>query len=176
MKILILSPLYPPDIAIPAPYVKELAKRLKDTHEVTILTYGRIPETIDGVKIHAVDKRLPLLSRLKAYKEKLETLEKNVDVLYLENGASVELPALSAKKPIVFHIGDPKAYEQAQKNTPHKILHDLVRNRARTVFATSPLPKPEILPFQNIGEAEKAQYEESWKEHLEEIESHINHE
>src|SRR3989344_9051256 len=41
MKIVLATALYPPDIAPPAPYVKELATRLAANHEVTIVTYGR---------------------------------------------------------------------------------------------------------------------------------------
>jgi hypothetical protein len=67
MRILLASPLYPPDIAEPAPYVKELALRLSASHSVTVLTYGKHPETIERVRMHSVDKSTPRLVRLKAY-------------------------------------------------------------------------------------------------------------
>ena len=64
MKILIVTPLYPPDIAGHSAYVKELALRLREAHTVTILAYNHIPEKIEGVNIITIQKHLPTLVRL----------------------------------------------------------------------------------------------------------------
>ena len=65
MKIILTAPMYPPETAKPALYVKELAKRLKEKkHEIVVITYSNIPEKVPGVRIVAINKRLPLPIRL----------------------------------------------------------------------------------------------------------------
>ena len=60
MKIVLATPLYPPDTEPTALYC-ELAKRLgqEKHHQVTIVTYGA-PRTNTWVAIIAVDKNKPL--------------------------------------------------------------------------------------------------------------------
>lgn len=67
MKIVLATPLYPPDIAAPALYVKELAKRIATLHDVTIVAYANLPETMPEVRMIAVSKRQPLPLRLLTY-------------------------------------------------------------------------------------------------------------
>src|SRR5438105_15127744 len=92
MKIVLASPLYPPDIAQPAPYIKELAMRLRARHSVALVVYGELPEKVDGVKIVSVSKRLPLIIRLIKFMFALARACADADVIYAENGASIELP------------------------------------------------------------------------------------
>ena len=167
MKIVIATPLYPPDIEPTAVYVKELARRLAHIgEEVTVATYGRLPEPIPGVRIIGVDKRAGLLTRLINFRHALNKAAQDADVVYIENGPSVELPvALSSfRGKIILHLGDPAAHAYAQKKFLRGLIEGRVAKRARSVISDSPLIKPEILPF--APAPDMAPYEASWSEHL----------
>lgn len=177
MKILITTPLYPPDIAEPAPHVKELAKRLKSNHGVSILTYGNFPEKINSVEILATSKQKPLPIRLVNFFILLIRSATGADVIYSENGASVELPVLIAStllsKPLLLHIGDTKAYEFAQKNRLHRFIHKLIERKATAVIVHRTLPKPEILPFGEGASEDTKKYEIEWERHIGELLYHM---
>ncbi len=170
MKIALVTPLYPPDIEPVAVYVKELAKRLLNDSSVSILAYSRLPEKVPGVEILSVDKRRFLPFRLAQFTKTLWTLASRVDILYLENGASVELPAalviLFFRKKVIVHIGDREAYAWTQKTMARKMVQSFVLMLAREIITDSPLPRPEILPFSPFPEKEFAEYEKSWTKHL----------
>jgi len=51
MKILIVTPIFPPEIGGPATYVWELVKRLKTKHEVTVICFSNHLKKIPGIKI-----------------------------------------------------------------------------------------------------------------------------
>jgi hypothetical protein len=168
MRILLLSPLYPPDIAPPAPYVKELLKRLGP--EASLLTYGRLPEPVEGVQITAVDKRRSLVPRLFAYTRTLMRRAKNADVLYAQNGASVELPLLLAslvrRTPVVFAISDASAHARAGKSFLLRTLEKYVQARAKITIADFPPKRPIILPLEPRPEKELAEYDAAWNTHV----------
>jgi len=199
MRILLVTPLYPPDIAEPAPYVKELASRLKQTHEVTILAYNHIPEIIDGVHIISVEKQLPLLTRLVQYTRALSRASRKADIVYIQNGPSVELPMLLVapftRTPFVLRLGDETALNHATREFFHRILlwiamtlsrtivtHEATSLHAKTLTAHSrdqrktanmerPLPRPEILPFSPRPTRELEDFEASWQTHVTELSS-----
>lgn len=179
MRIVIATPLYPPEIAEPAPYIKELAKRLARSHDVAIVAYTRLPEKVPGVKIIAIDKRRPLLLRLFAYFRALRHAAKRADVIYAENGAAIELPAglvsLFGKQSLVMHIGDSAAHERAQTNFKLRSIERFAHSRAREIIADSPLPKPEILPLEPSPVDKLAAYERSWSAHLDKLEEIFGH-
>lgn len=93
MRILLVTPLYPPDLGSLAFYCKELAKRLSETQEIALLTYGSHPEQIPGVTIHFVPKNIPIVLRVIKFTIRLWREAKNNDVLLVSDGASVGLPA-----------------------------------------------------------------------------------
>ena len=64
MKIIIATALFPPEIEHTATYVKELAERLKDRHQVQILAYAGQIEAIPGVEIFTINKKQPLFLRI----------------------------------------------------------------------------------------------------------------
>lgn len=175
MKIVITSPLYPPDIAQPAPYVKEVAKQLSKNHTVTIVTYGSLPEKVEKVNIIAISKRNPLFFRLIAYTHALWQAAQTADILYTENGASVELPAgivaLLTHKPLIMHIGDIQAHQRTQQNSLLRLIQNFACWRAHTLLTDIPLQKPEILPFKPLPEGAIEEYTSSWKKHLTLLES-----
>ncbi len=176
MKILIVTPLYPPDTASPAPYSKELATRLSNMTsgspklEVSIVTYADIPEKIPNITIYCTSKRKPRLFRIFALTSLLLSAAKNADVLFVENGASVELPMYLAsfliRKPFILHISDISAHAHAQKNSLLGRIERLAVSRAKEIITETPLGRPEILPFAAYPTNEFALYEKSWDNHL----------
>lgn len=171
--------MYPPDNAAPAPYVRELATRLSSVHEVTIVAYTRLPEPIPGVTIVAIDKRSPLLVRLVRYFFALHSAARHADIMYAENGPSVELPAtlvsILTGTPFVLHIGDAVAQGRMTTSATLRFISAFARKHAATVLSTSPLAKPEILPLLPRPIEEEHEYEMSWKEHLATIGKILNH-
>lgn len=177
MKIAIATPLYPPDIAEPAPYTKELARRLSLEHEVTIVTYGDYPETLPDVRVHAVSKHRRRALRLARFASALWRAARKQDALILENGPSVEFPA-SLIRPLLprrmfLHFGDPRAL--AAPAGRRLAARAIARLRARlTVIEDMPLERPEVLPLEPQPETALAEYERSWQEHMALIEKHLH--
>lgn len=169
-KILIVTPLFPPDIGGAAAYVKELATRLSEMRHVSILAYGHLPEKVDGVSVHTVDKRLLLPIRLLLFFIKLVRHARHADTLYVENGSSVELPVLVLhyllRTPFVLHIGDPDARQNTSRKLFRGYIHRLLRTAAKTTIETSPKTRPEILPFRPFPQEAMDTYETSWKAHM----------
>ena len=180
MRILIASPLYPPDIAEPAPYIKELARRLSDTHSVTIATYAKFPERVDGVKIIYTSKGRPLPLRLAAFTYLLWKAAREADVMYAENGPSVELPvaivALLTNTPLYVHLGDQAAHGRAQKHFVIRTIERFFLLQAKQTVPHSPLSRPEILPFEARPNKELANFEQSWQEHISILKNILKHE
>jgi glycosyltransferase involved in cell wall biosynthesis len=179
MKIVVATPLYPPEIGDPAPYVKELAKRLQGRHEVTVVAYGRLPEQVPGVRIISVDKRRPLPARLLAYTRALARAAKSADLIYAMNGASVELPtlilSLISRTPIIFGIADGIAHKRAEQRLAVHVLERIALAHARAVVRTFPMPRPEILPLAPRPEEALRAYEKSWQTHLDMLDSLFHH-
>jgi len=179
IKIIIVTPLYPPEIAEPAPYVKELAKRLTKKHQVNIVFYGHLPEKVPGASFIRTDKRLPLPLRLLYFTIALWKTAINADIIYAENGASVELPAgivaLITRRPLIVHIGDPAANKKAKKNLLLKYIKHFAMIEAQEVINDMPLPRPEIIPFVPKPQAEFDKYKKSWNAHIRKIENIFAH-
>lgn len=179
MRILIASPLYPPDIAEPAPYTKECARRLGGHHSVTIVTYGNFPEKIPGVRIVHTSKRRPLPVRLFIYTLVLLKEAIQADVIYAQNGASVELPAVIVSfvtnTPLYGHIADQSAHEHAKKSFVLRFVEKFFFARARKVIPYQPLARPEILPFKPRPDAELTMFENIWQNHIVALERELHH-
>ncbi len=180
MKVLIVTPLYPPDTSSQAQYIKELAQRLHDLHSntlLTILTYGACPEEINGVAIRTVRRmsRTPLriiYFIVALWKEILDA-----DIVFLENGPSVEVPFLLVSffraRRYIFHYGDQVAHTRAKHSVILKMIDEFLTKRSAFIFASSPMIRPEILPFLSHPENELLQYETSWVAHLQEIDKKL---
>jgi hypothetical protein len=174
MHIVLATPLYPPDIAPPAPYVKELAKRLSGGHQVTIVTYGKLPEQVAGVQIIAVPKNRMLLARLIQYTRHLLRAARKADILYAQNGASVELPLLLVSfittTPIVLCFGDAAAHARTKSRPILRYLERMARARAKSVVHDVPPSRPIILPLEPRPEQELLAYEMEWRDHANKLE------
>ena len=75
MRILISTPLYPPETAYPAVFSRKLASYLRlsktEKYLVTVLAFSDFPEKVENVKIIYVSKRQNLILRLIKYFIKL---------------------------------------------------------------------------------------------------------
>ena len=196
MRILLITPLYPPDIADPAPYVKELATRLGRAHTVSVLAYNHLPEKVPNVTVHTIEKSSPLPTRLFRMFFAIIKHGRTADVLYVQNGPSTELPAAFATlflwKPYILRLGDEAALMFAEKKLLIRITQRFAMLRARinvvhstelnqkvagicginhTTYLDRPPKKPEILPFRNRPNAELGNYERAWKAHTETLTS-----
>lgn len=181
MRILIITPLYPPDIKEPAPYVKEFARRFSSNHTVTILAYNHIPEKVDGVTIVTVEKSSNVLVRLFRFFVALTRLAPSHDVLYVQNGPSVELPVftyliVSKQSPkTFFRLGDHVPLSRSSritqllaKRVTQALSHDDTCGLCpfSTLVIPRPLPRPEILPFEGRDVTAEQEYQSSWNEHM----------
>lgn len=173
MKIAIATPFYPPETEEMAVYIKELAERLAERHDVTIVAYARLPEESPRVRIFAVSKRLPLPIRLVLYMIFLFRAVRKADVLYAENGASVELPAgivaALTRRPLFIHVGDKSATARAPMNFFLRHIERFAKKRARTVITDTPMKRPEILPFEPPPIEKEKSYCHSWDAHIKKL-------
>jgi len=148
MKILIATALFPPDVADPAPYVKELTRRLQEQHDVSVLTYGHIPEQVSDARIVAITKMLPAPVRLLLFTWKLLRMTKRADFVLVQNAPSTELPVwivgILYKRKLILEMSDKKISYTSWKGT----LHTHASKRVlKTLRGDLPQPRPEILPF-----------------------------
>lgn len=173
MRIVLATPLYPPDIEEPAPYIKGLAERLRDEHAVTIVAFGALPEAIPGVTIIVVSKRASLPFRLFRFARTLYDSVRNADVIYVENGPSVEITAgiimRIVRVPCIMHLGDERAHVRASHHTLLRLIESFARRGARRVITDRPLARPEILPLEPYPSDAMTAYEDSWRSHLDEV-------
>lgn len=179
MKILVATPLFPPDIVKSAQHVKELARRLAQPHRVTVLLYGHLPEQVEGVELVCVDKRRPVFLRIPHFFFRLWSMARHADVIYLQNGISAELPvllwSLFSRKPLLFHISDEASLKRAQHNTLFKHIETRLRKRALSTIEETPLPRPNITPFEKEPDTKLRAYEASWAQHLSNLEETLRH-
>jgi len=134
MKIIIATPLYPPEIETLASYVKELATRLKEYHEITIVAYASTAEQISGVKLITVSKHLPLLIRLFMYTLVLLKASKHADIIYAQNTATSGFASVIVQKlrkiPVVINFAEHEAWKRAiQLQTTIKPLEDFIQTK-----------------------------------------------
>lgn len=131
MKIVLATPLFPPEIGGPATYIKELAERLRDTNEITIVAYASTSENIPGTRLVTVSKRRPLPLRLLKFTYELYKTSKGADVIYVQNAVAAGLPAVIVKMftgiPVVLKFVGDEAWERAtQLRETSKQLEDFL--------------------------------------------------
>ena len=192
MKILLISALYPPDIADTARSVKELAQRLRAQHTISILTYGHIPEAIPDVHIITIQKKLRTLIRLIRFTHALWKYGRTVDVIYAVNGPSIELPLIFTsyfiRTPVVLYLGDERALCLTMTHPLLKVLLTSAIRASSKIISDSnascvhvytkslpdkknivchtPLLRPEILPFSILPPDALTLYEDSWNKYI----------
>ncbi len=141
MKIVIVTPLYPPDIGRPSEYVKGLAERAKGSFDVTVMTYGSIPEEVPGVRISAAHKDWPIPLRMVEFTFRLWKETHQANALWVCDGASIGLPSVIVGKlrgiPILRYVLMDEAREreaQSRTGTDGKISSG-ARLKVKTVRA-----------------------------------------
>ncbi len=166
MRIVLATPLYPPEIADAAVYAKELARRLAENHDITVVAYTHLPEQLPGVTVIAVDKLQSRVSRILAFRTALARAARCADVVIAINGASVELPVLVTRHPrLVFVTADATAHARGGA------LERLAARRADAVLTEVPPQKPEILPLEPEPTIALAAWKDAWQTHLAELDS-----
>lgn len=176
MKILILSPLFPPDVGDPAEYVKELASRLPAA-DTTLLVYGYLPETVTGTPVKAIDKRNRLFFRLAHFTFELLKASKNTELIIVNNAPSTELPALIVSlfrpQPMLLCISDSIAANASGRGI-YGLVHILLKRRCKKIIS---LPtdhiyqRAELLPFATFDTTREAARQAWWQKHLTDIQS-----
>lgn len=179
MQVTIATPLFPPDIGSAATYAKELARRLAEHHEVTVVAYGRLPEPVEGVCVIGVDKRLPLPLRLLRFATALFRATRTADVVYVLNGASAELPATFVLRlrgvPYLACVADHGAHQHAARSWARRAIERTWLQHAKDCVTELPATRPEILPFVPYPQAALAEYERTWTAHLAELTTALTH-
>jgi len=119
MKILIITPIFPPIIGGPATYTWELAHRLKN-YNIEIVAFGDQGKKIDGVPVHMVCvlhgwmRKLPLLGSLVRQFDLVRTIwkyGKESDLLYIQGplvvGFTASIVGKLLRKPMIMKfVGD----------------------------------------------------------------------
>lgn len=188
MRITLLSPLFPPDTGTPAAYVKELVTRLP-ADSVDLAIYGHLPEHVPSIRYHCIDKRSILPVRLFRFTKMLRGLTTRTDVLLVQNGPSVELPALLVSvvtsTPIVLCISDTRAAATATQKPLYGFIHQMLQKRASCVISlldsatdtqkiARPIARPEILP-EGFDQTDRTTFEASWDAHAKALTTVLHH-
>jgi len=117
MKIIIATPLYPPEIENLATYSQTLAQKLSAAHQVTVLAYAGQVEKTQGVKILTVNKQQTLAIRILKYTIQLLKISHRQDIIYVQNAVASGLPAIITKflrkTPVVVNFSEDEAWKQA---------------------------------------------------------------
>lgn len=133
MKLLIATPIYPPEIGGPATYTKELCERIRRDYDVTVITYTNSAEPIEGTRLIPIGKGRPLLIRLSVFFLKLLRVAKKFDVIYVQNAMAAGLPValvniLTGTPFVLKFVGD-EAWERAtQHRRTTKRLEEFMEN------------------------------------------------
>jgi glycosyltransferase involved in cell wall biosynthesis len=133
MKLIIATPIYPPEIGGPATYTKELSERLHKSHDLTVIAYTDVSDPFPHTRLVSVSKRRPLLVRLIKFFLAVKKQSASVDLIYVQNAMAAGLPvALASKltgKPFVLKFVGDEAWERAaQHKLTEKRLEEFLEN------------------------------------------------
>lgn len=133
MKIVIATPIYPPEIGGPATYTKELCGHLALAHDITVIAYTNSADAFPNTLLIPVGKGRPLPIRLAVFFKKLLRVSKGVDVIYVQNAMAAGLPvalvSLLTGIPFVLKFVGDEAWERAtQRRLTSKRLEEFMEN------------------------------------------------
>jgi len=124
MKIVLATPIYPPEVGGPATYTKEVAKHLYGKYELVVVTYTDSKEVFPGTTLIAVSKRSRLPIRLLKYFFAIWKASKDADIIYVQNAMAAGLPVALVNMfrgtPFVLKFVGDEAWERA---TQHKLTN-----------------------------------------------------
>lgn len=137
MKILIVSPIFPPEIGGPATYVTELASRLKKGHQITIITFcSKVPQTISGCRLIYIPTQASAFGRQYRLFKSILMESFRHQLIYSQGSFVVGLASclaskLSRKPLIIKFVGD-EIWETARN-------HGHTRENLENFFSRPPL-------------------------------------
>ncbi|NQT04791.1 MAG: glycosyltransferase family 4 protein [Dehalococcoidia bacterium] len=115
MKILISTPIFPPEIGGPATYTMEVAQRLQERgHEIRIVAFTDVKPQVENLEVIPVRIRYPILGTFLRQTKFFFTLlssVKSMDLIYLQDPVVVGVASLLVgklvRKPLVLKfVGD----------------------------------------------------------------------
>jgi len=115
MKILISTPIFPPEIGGPATYTMEVAQRLQERgHEIRIVAFTDVKPQVENLEVIPVRVRYPILGTFLRQTRVFFTLlssVKSMDLIYLQDPVVVGVASLLVgklvRKPLVLKfVGD----------------------------------------------------------------------
>lgn len=132
MKIVLATPIYPPEIGGPATYTKELCERIHQNHNVTVVAFTDSKEVFPGTQLLVVSKNQPLPIRLIKYFFAVWKASRGADIIYVQNamasGLPVALVSMLRHIPFVLKFVGDEAWERAtQLRLTAKKLEDFLR-------------------------------------------------
>ncbi len=98
MRILISTPLFPPETAYPAAFAKNLSLLLSEKNIVTVLAFVEAPEKVDNVNIISVSKKQNLAKRLTIFTYRLFQEVKNHDLVIVKQAGISSLLTVIVSK------------------------------------------------------------------------------
>jgi len=118
VKLLIVTPIFPPRTGGPATYVWELTKRLKEKHTITIICFSPNPKSPDSVIVHSVPEYGNSLVRQLRLLKSVVDIGKGSDCVYIQGPLVVGLVTttvgkLMGKRVVLKFVGD-EGWESAQ--------------------------------------------------------------
>lgn len=133
MKIIIATPIYPPEIGGPATYTKELCHRISKDYDITVVAYTDSYEAFPSTKLVPVSKRRPLFIRLVKYFLSVWKASKEADLIYVQNamasGLPVALVSIFRGIPFILKFVGDEAWERAtQHRLTNKPLEEFLKN------------------------------------------------
>ena len=134
MKIVIATPIYPPEVGGPATYTIEIEKQLiQHGHQVTVLTFSNLDNPLLTPQTIVIDKKLSRWRRIFRFGTELYQLAKHHDVIYVQNAMAAGLPAvlvglLTSKPVVIKFVGDEPWERAAQRKRTTKELHEFLEH------------------------------------------------
>lgn len=136
MKILIITPIFPPQIGGPATYVFELCERWKAQHEITVVTFGEDAKPIEGVRLIPLKLNYSRWGSVRRQWSVVTTVMKEgraADLIYAQGPCVVGLMSCLAarrlKKPLVVKFVGDLVWETAfGAGRTRKFLDEFLKN------------------------------------------------
>lgn len=117
MKIVLATPLYPPETDRQARYIERLALALQSNHQVSILAYADQVESNDKLNISVVNKHQTLWLRLIKFFSRLSHLAQGADLMFVQGALAAGWPAILVQKfkkiPTIINWSEDEVYKRA---------------------------------------------------------------
>ncbi len=134
MKLLIVTPIFPPKIGGPATYVFELCERLRDKYELTIISFGTDLKPLQGVKIIGLPIHYPRWGMFRRQLRLFFSILKNglgSKIIYAQGPDVVGLASMFTslilrKKLMVKFVGDAVWETAFSQGKTKKLLDDFL--------------------------------------------------